>query len=62
MLTFGGGPHHCMGAAAARLQGRVVVEELLARLPEFAVDADAGRYARGAFTRRFDTLPIRAAA
>ncbi len=62
MLTFGGGPHHCLGAAAARLQGRVVLEELLARLPHFAVDADAGRYARGAFTRRFDTLPFTAAA
>ncbi len=60
MLAFGGGPHHCLGAAAARLQGRVVLEELLARLPHFSVDADAGRYASGAFTRRFEELPLRA--
>ncbi|GIT46895.1 MAG: hypothetical protein Ct9H300mP12_14800 [Acidimicrobiales bacterium] len=28
-------PNHCLGAAAARLQGRVVLEELLARFPDF---------------------------
>lgn len=61
MLAFGGGPHHCLGAAAARLQGRVVLEELLARLPDFTVDIEAGRYASGAFTRRYATLPVRAA-
>lgn len=61
MLAFGGGPHHCLGAAAARLQGRVVLEELLGRLPDFTVDTGAGHYAPGAFTRRFASLPIRAA-
>jgi len=60
MLAFSSGPHHCLGAAAARLQGRVVLEELLARLPRFAADANAGRYAPGPFTRRFEYLPIRA--
>lgn len=60
MLAFGGGPHHCLGAAAARLQGRVVLEEMLGRLPRFEVDVAAGRYAPGAFTRRFESLPIRA--
>jgi hypothetical protein len=58
MLTFSTGAHFCLGAAAARLQGRVVLEELLARCPEFEVDAGAGTFADGAFTRRFETLPI----
>ncbi len=60
LLTFSSGPHFCLGAAAARLQGRVAIEELLARIPDFEVDAAAGRYAPGAFVRRFESLPIHA--
>jgi cytochrome P450 len=59
-LGFSYGPHHCIGAAAARLQARVVLEELLARCPDFTVDADAGRYAPGPYVRRFEQLPFRA--
>jgi len=59
-LSFSYGPHHCVGAAAARLQARVVLEEVLARCPDFAVDAEAGRYADGPFVRRFERLPFRA--
>lgn len=58
LLTFAAGAHYCLGAAAARLQGRVVLEELLARVPEFAVDADRGVFADGAFTRRYESLPF----
>ena len=57
-LSFGYGPHHCIGAAAARLQARIALEELLTRCPEFSVDAEAGRYAPGAFVRRFEHLPF----
>jgi hypothetical protein len=59
-LAFGSGPHHCLGAAAARLQGRVVIEELNRAMPDFVVDSAAACYAPGPFTRRFDSLPIRA--
>ncbi|MBW2241105.1 MAG: cytochrome P450 [Deltaproteobacteria bacterium] len=57
-LTFGYGPHHCIGAAAARLQASIALEELLRRCPEFSVDAEAGRYAAGPFVRRFEFLPF----
>lgn len=57
VLSLGYGPHHCLGAAAARLQGRVVVEQLLRRFPDFAVDASAGRFAAGPFVRRYEHLP-----
>jgi cytochrome P450 len=57
-LSFSIGAHFCLGAAAARLQGRIVLEELLARCPQFAVDAEAGVYADGSFTRRYESLPI----
>jgi cytochrome P450 len=59
-LAFGSGPHHCLGAAAARLEGRVVIQELMRAMPDFVVDTAAGRYAPGPFTRRFEYLPIRA--
>jgi cytochrome P450 len=59
-MTFSYGPHHCIGAAAARLQARIALEELLSRCPEFVVDADAGRYAPGHFVRRFESLPFHA--
>lgn len=48
-VALGSGPHFCLGAAAARLQGRIVFEELLARCPDFA---------GGSFTRRHETLPF----
>jgi cytochrome P450 len=60
ILTFSFGAHYCLGAAAARLQGRVVLEELLARCPRFAVDAGRGRFAPGSFVRRYETLPFSA--
>ena len=58
ILSFGYGPHHCLGAAAARLQGKVVLERILHRFPDFSVDAEAGRFAPGAFVRRYEYLPI----
>ena len=57
ILTLSYGTHYCIGAAAARLQSRVVLKELLARCPAFTVDARAGRYAAGAYVRRHLSLP-----
>jgi cytochrome P450 len=39
--TFGWGPHHCAGANLARVEMRVLLEEWLARIPDFEVDPDA---------------------
>lgn len=58
LLSFSSGPHYCMGAPLARLQGRVVLDELLQRCPSFAVDAAAGEFAAGAFVRRYERLPF----
>jgi cytochrome P450 len=61
-MAFGSGPHHCLGASAARLEGRLVIEEMLAAMPTFVVDAGGGRLAPGPFTRRYQFLPIRTTA
>jgi len=57
-MSFSYGPHHCIGAAAARLQARITIEELLSRCPDFSVDPEAGRYAPGHFVRRYESLPF----
>jgi cytochrome P450 len=58
IMSFSYGAHHCLGAAAARLQARVAMEELLARCPRFAVDHEAGRFGPGHFVRRYESLPF----
>jgi cytochrome P450 len=58
IMSFGYGAHHCLGAAAARLQARVTLEELLGRCPQFSVDAAAGRFAGGNYVRRYESLPF----
>jgi cytochrome P450 len=60
MLSFSYGRHFCVGAAAARLQARVAIEEILSRCPDFTVDPEAGRFASGHFVRRYESLPFRA--
>lgn len=57
-LSFGYGTHHCLGAAAARLQAAVTFERLLDRFPRFSVDAAAGRFAPGPYIRRHESLPF----
>lgn len=39
--TFGSGPHVCMGAALARAEIAIFLEEWLARIPDFAIAPDA---------------------
>ena len=51
-------PGVVLGAAAARMQSQVALEELVARIPEFAVDLDGVRWAPGAYVRRPTTVPI----
>ena len=58
LLTFGQGAHHCIGNAAARIQVRVALEELLARIPRFEVDLDAVTWAAGPYVRRPVTVPL----
>ena len=58
-LTFSFGIHFCLGAALARLEGRVALEELLARFPEWDVDLDNARLSPTSTVRGWETLPVR---
>ena len=58
ILTFSHGAHHCLGAAAARMQSRVALTELLSRIPEFTVDEDNIEWAGGSYVRRPLSVPF----
>ncbi len=57
-LSFGYGPHFCLGAALARLEGRVALDELLKRFPEWEVDTADARLAPTSTVRGWETLPV----
>ena len=59
IMTFSHGAHHCLGAAAARMQSRVALTELLARCPDFEVDESAIVWSGGSYVRRPLSVPIR---
>jgi cytochrome P450 len=56
-LTFGYGLHFCLGAALARLEGRVALDEVLNRFPDWEVDLDAARRAPTSTVRGWESLP-----
>ena len=57
-LAFGYGTHFCLGAALARLEGRVALEEVLKRFPEWEVDREHARLASTSTVRGWETLPV----
>lgn len=58
MLSFGVGIHHCIGAALARIEARVAVEELYRRLPRLEVDREGARRVHSGNVRGFASLPV----
>lgn len=58
ILTFSHGAHHCLGAAAARMMGRVALREFLTRIPDFEVDHESIIWAPGNYVRRPISVPI----
>jgi cytochrome P450 len=58
-LAFGYGVHFCLGAALARLEGRVALEEVLKRFPEWDVDWDNAVQARTSTVRGWQKLPVK---
>jgi cytochrome P450 len=57
-LAFGFGLHFCLGAALARLEGRVALEEVLKRFPEWDVDWSGARLSPTSTVRGWEALPV----
>ncbi len=55
--SFGFGRHFCLGAALARLEARVALEELVARVADYDIDAAAVRRVHSVNVRGFAALP-----
>lgn len=58
-LSFGHGIHFCLGAALARVQARVALEEVLSRWPDWEVDYEKATHAHTTSVRGWATLPAR---
>jgi cytochrome P450 len=59
-IAFGYGPHHCVGAALARLELQIALSTLLARFPtlRLAVPAAELRWRPGMLMRTLEALPV----
>lgn len=57
-LAFGHGIHACIGAALARVEGRVALQEVLKRFPEWEVDDEHAELASTSTVRGWETLPV----
>jgi cytochrome P450 len=57
-LSFGYGIHFCLGAALARLEGRVAIDEVLNRFPEWSIDWDGAVQAHTPTVRGWEKLPV----
>ena len=56
-LSFGYGIHFCLGAALARLEGRIALEEVLKRFRDWDVDYANVKLATTTTVRGWETLP-----
>jgi len=57
-IAFGYGLHFCLGAALARMEGRVALDEVLQRFPSWEVDWDGAKQARTSTVRGWERLPV----
>jgi len=57
-VTFGYGIHFCLGAALARLEGRVALDEVLRRFPDWDVDWEHATQAHTSTVRGWESLPV----
>ena len=58
--SFSGGIHFCIGAALARMEGRIALEEALARFPNWRVDHDAAVRLHTSTVRGWINVPVSA--
>ena len=57
-LALGIGIHHCLGASLARLEAKVALQEMLACIPDFAVETAGLERVHSGNVRGFSKVPI----
>ncbi|OHV31789.1 MULTISPECIES: cytochrome P450 [Pseudofrankia] len=57
-ITFGIGTHYCLGAALARIEGRIALDEFLTRFPTWDIDWDNTALSSTSTMRGWETLPL----
>ncbi|HEY5024966.1 MAG TPA: cytochrome P450 [Acidimicrobiales bacterium] len=57
LISFGGGRHFCLGAPLARLEARVMLQELVARVADYDIDTTGARRVHSINVRGFARLP-----
>jgi cytochrome P450 len=58
-LSFGAGPHYCLGAYLTGMQGEIVFPRLLDRFPRLRPAGDPAYRTPGSTLRGLDRLPLR---
>jgi hypothetical protein len=58
-VSFGRGVHFCLGAALARLEGRVVLEEWWRRFPDYEIEPAGAVRVHSINVRGFAALPVK---
>jgi len=56
-LAFSVGTHYCLGSALARLEGRIALEEVLKRFPEWDVDMSTASLSPTSTVRGWESMP-----
>lgn len=56
-LTFSVGTHYCLGSALARLEGRIALEEILKRFPEWDIDLINATLSPTSTVRGWESMP-----
>jgi cytochrome P450 len=58
-LTFGVGAHYCLGNALARIEGRIALDEVLTRFPDWEIDLPNAVFSSSSAVRGWDSMPAR---
>ena len=59
ILSFGNGTHMCLGIHAAKMEGKICLEETLARIPEYEADLERAERLVTDFVQGYASMPVR---